>query len=412
LRDNIVKRKSIVSIFVNGQVCSIEGLSTALKRNSQMNSDMVSIILQISEEVTVCKELPRTMQMTEGLNMLNTGILENVIQEDSTFYQLIYSADSHVLDTQSLRCMGMAPCIDEDGNVRNINSGMSGGMSDTIAAFLEWKSFGKKLGEGVLRGSMRVLAAHDKNTMFRKVFSFVVDEGAGWLIYLENDLDIKQAVRTETKIDSYQPKLHFMRIAVADIAPLWFAIHARTKHDPFYVFNEYSAELLIALKALGVPWQWSGIQLLGMSSSRVFLVSPGDAQQVTFDSKKQFALKMNPFEPRCNREVESVRRVAEAFASGADGLDPQLHYACGVVHRDGSKEFFQPQKLGGEVKNSLRCMFEENTAGSAGATYADEAQTIPSPPVSTSRTGRALRKPARYSPEDVRRILCAVFRLS
>lgn len=237
------------------------------------------------------------------------------------------------------------------------------------------------------------------NVMFKKLFVFVVDKNVGWIIYLENDLDKQQEMKMEQKLEPYQTQLHFMRVGVKDIARLWFAIHAEAESDPGYIYNRYTAELLVALRALKVEWQWSRIQLLGMSASWVFLISPDDSQSVKADSKAQFALKFNPSQQRCNREIESVKRLAFEYASGTNA-DAQLHYACGVVRKDGATEFFQPSKLKNGVENSLRMMFETSKPSSA--------SELPAVSLKVSSRGRVMKPIVVFEPTQSVNVRCSV----
>lgn len=180
---------------------------------------------------------------------------------------------------------------------------------------------------------------------------------------------------------------------------LWFAIHAEAESDPGYIYNRYTAELLVALRALKVEWQWSRIQLLGMSASWVFLISPDDSQSVKADSKAQFALKFNPSQQRCNREIESVKRLAFEYASGTNA-DAQLHYACGVVRKDGATEFFQPSKLKNGVENSLRMMFETSKPSSA--------SELPAVSLKVSSRGRVMKPIVVFEPTQSVNVRCSV----
>ena len=340
ITENIRSRSSALSVSVNGDTCDHDHLTLHLERALDM--DCAKVISKLRIEY---RQNKHTKIMTRALCMLNHDV-ESPIHDNADFVAGVYNQFTHALDTHSSQLMPMVPPMDDNTTISSTHSGMPDGVSAWLPAFLVWKTGEQERGVGLRQGCAHLLAAHDMNAMFKKLFAFVVERDIGWLIYLKNNLE-----------DSFEAQLHFMRLAVKDIAPLWFAIHAEAESDPDYIYNRYTAELLLALRALKVEWQWSRIQLLGMSASWVYVVSPGDSQSTQIGSKAQFALKFNPSQERCDREIESVRRLAFEYASGTNA-DAQLYYACGVVSKDGATEFFQPSKLKNGVENSLRIMLE------------------------------------------------------
>jgi hypothetical protein len=295
------------SMMLNGEAVDISKMESILKsltsNPAAVGNDRAHELLGI-DPIEAEKNNASIVALTDLFK--NLTVTETELQTSGGFNSNFYDHEGmRVVDTSSMECAYMMSDGD-DGLMER--SGKPDGSSTVFPLFFEMKGKNYSKHECLLQGLRRIHAASNMHGIFKKFMAMTIDRETAWVVWFDIDQTSKERQFRSLSMLLVERELLF---------GLWLAVTTKALKCPAYVYSEDAWALTNALKQLGLRWDLCLIQLLRVSSSRIYRVQVGDGKNKgAVDPKKsfEFVIKANGDASRFETEVAAMEAVAGVYA--------------------------------------------------------------------------------------------------
>jgi hypothetical protein len=298
-------------MMLNGEAVDISMMESILKNLSSnsatVGNDRAHELLGIdpieaeknNASIDALTDLFKNLIVTETVLQTSGGLGFNC-----KFYD---NEGMRVVDTSSMGCAYMMS-DGEDGLMER--SGKPDGSSTVFPLFFEMKGKNYSKHECLLQGLRRIHAASNMHGIFKKFMAMTIDRETAWVVWFDID-------HSQTSKERQFRSLSMLLVERELLFGLWLAVTTKALQCPAYVYSEDAWALTNALNQLGLRWDLCLIQLLRVSSSRIYRVQVGDGKNKgAVDPKKsfEFVIKANGDASRFDTEVAAMEAVAGVYA--------------------------------------------------------------------------------------------------